>query len=106
MKQYKLKVLLVQETHITTTHVEKRKNYTWYCSGTKENGEEGSIFAGVAIVVENTFLNYIQDVQPISDRIMIIKIGHSTPLTLINVYIPNSEHSEDDKRKVYETLEK
>ena len=47
-----IQVTVLQETHIPTTGVERRKRFTWYFSLLKGGGEgkNGRTFAGVAIV--------------------------------------------------------
>ena len=66
-------ILAIQETHIPTTHKEKRSKHTWYFSGEEKQGDKG-IHAGVAIVVKNELRNYVTHVTPINDRIMHITL--------------------------------
>ena len=95
----------MQETHINQTVVETRKEYTWYYAGNNEKGEEGNNFAGVGFIIKNLLINYIKDIKPINDRIIVITMGYAMPLTIICVYIPTAEHSEEEKDTIYEQIE-
>ncbi len=52
-------------------------------------------------MVENSFKNYIKDIEPVNDRIMVVKIGYGVQICIINVYVPNSEHTAEEKKAVY-----
>ena len=43
------------------------KNYTWSCSG---EGGRKEYTAGVGMVISNKFMQYIEDIVPINDRLM------------------------------------
>ena len=75
--------------------MEQKKNYTFYFSGNLNiKDSKGEINtntnAGVGIVIDNELLNYITDIEPVSDRIMTITIGHIMPITFINNYSPTA----------------
>ena len=65
-------IILLQETKINQSGIEKRKDYTIFFSG--DNTEEEHTEAGVAIMIKNSLLNTVIDVIPIDDRIMTITI--------------------------------
>ena len=100
-----IKIAGIQETHQTVNSIERRKNYKWFYSGEK-GGKEGSRYAGVAFVVHNEMLNYIKDIEPINDRMMILTIGYSMETTIIDAYAPTADKDEEVKKEFYDELEK
>ena len=91
MKENKIKILLLQETHINKNCMEQRKHYTFYSAGNMNRKDaKGEISnnpnAGVGIVIDNELLNYITEIEPIHDRIMTITLGHTMPITFFNCY--------------------
>ena len=63
--------------------------------------------AGVAIVINNELLNYITDIEPISDRIMTITLGHIMPITFINNYSPTAtNYTIENKTEHYDNLKR
>ena len=95
----------IQETHQTINSWENRKNYKWFHSG-EENGKEGSRHAGVAFIVHNELLNYIKDIEPINDRMIVLTLGYAMEITIINAYAPTAEHEEEVNKIFYDELEK
>ena len=103
MTSSKTKILLVQETHTNLNARESRSKYTWFFSGSPHTQSEHTN-AGVAIVVNNELLNYIQDIEPISDRLMYVTLGYTMPITLINVYMPTAAYETQAKENQYKQL--
>ena len=101
MKLQTKTILATQETHMMTTHVEKRKQFTCLFSGQTEKGEEARRFAGVAIIIDNECINYIKTIEPINDRRMTIEIRHTVTICIINVYAPTAEQITEDRHKFY-----
>ena len=91
-------------TYVKQNTREVRKGFTWYFSGENKTGREWT--AGVAIIVETSYVKYIEDIEPINDRIMHITIRGTMPITLICVYIPQAARTTEEKEEVYEELEK
>ena len=65
MKRQNVMIVGLQETHSANNTRESRKQYTWFFSG--EGGREAWT-AGVAIIVNSKFLQFIKDIEPIDDR--------------------------------------
>ena len=111
MKAKSIKILALQETKINLNAKEQRTHYTFFFSGDttnlKQNGDINDYtHAGVAIVISNELLNYIQDINPINDRIMTITLGYVKPLTIIcnYSYPATKNHDIDTKINHYELL--
>ena len=60
--------------------------------------------AGVAIIVNNKWINTIIDIQQINERIMYITLNHTIPITIICRYAPTSVATKETKDKYYDTL--
>ena len=105
MGKRNIKIAGIQDTHQTINSVENRNNYKWFHSGEK-NGEEGSRYAGVAFVVHNELLNYIKDIEPINDRMIVLTLGYAMEITITNAYAPTADKSEAEKKQFYDELEK
>ena len=103
MRRQQIKLLLLQETHINCNARESRKHFTWFFSG-DETQATPNTHAGVAIVICNDLLNYIQEIEPIDDRIMYMTLGHTMPVTFVNVYAPTAEHDTETKESFYTKL--
>ena len=111
MRENDINILLIQETFVNTTCIETRKNYTFYFSGDgNRSNTKGEVDkytpAGVGIVINNELRNYIEDIDPINDRIMSITLGNTMPTTFINNYSrpATKKHSTEDKIEHYEKL--
>ena len=105
MEDKGVSILAIQETHINTTHMERRKRYTWFFSGSTPEGKPGNIYAGVGFVIKNTLLNYVSDMRPISDRVMDMTLGATLPITIISIYAPTAEHPEEEKDLFYKLVQ-
>ena len=68
MKDHDLMILLLQETHINETYVEKRKTHTWYFSGDESKNtalnKKKYTEAGVCIVIDNKSIHNVADIKP------------------------------------------
>ena len=92
---------MITETHINTNNKETRKEYTYYFSGgdTKQHH-----FAGVAIIVKNKLINYMEDIQPINERLMTITLNLAIPVTVIAVYAHTAMEDYEIKKKLYDEI--
>ena len=101
MKQNNIDIGLITETHINTNNKETRKEHTYYFSGgdTKDHH-----YAGVAIIVKNELQNYIEDIQPINERLMRITLSLAIPVTLIAVYAHTAMEEYETKKKLYDEI--
>ena len=105
MKKHEIAILVLQETHSASNSREARGNYTWYFSGEKKN--EGTEWtAGVGIVIENKYVQYIDDIEPISDRIIRMTLNGKMPVTLIGVYMPQAGRPEEEGEQIGKQVEK
>ena len=78
---------------------ETRRSYTWFFSG--EGGRKEHT-GGVAIVVHNSYLQYIEDIEPITDRIMYITLRGAMPTTIITVYMSAADRPYEEKSETYD----
>ena len=65
MKQKQIKILGLQETRIGTNTKLTRKEFTWFFSG--EIKWQDNFTAGVGFIISNEFVQYITDLEPVSD---------------------------------------
>ncbi len=91
----------IQETRIKHNTKEARKEYTWYFSG--ENGRE-TYTAGVGMIINNKYIQHIDDIEPINDRLMRLTLKGSLPVTIINTYIPTADRPQQEKDIIYEDI--
>jgi exonuclease III len=62
---------------------------------------------GVGILVSKKLSAMIEEMIPISDRVMAVVLNcKPKPLSIIQVYLPTSEHNDDEIEAVYEDIEK
>ncbi len=57
-------------------------------------------------MIENKYVQYIKDIEPISDRIIRIMLKGTMPTTMIGAYMPQAGRAEEDRDKAYEELSK
>ena len=103
MTNKQIPIMCIQETHNGGNAREIRKQYSWYFSGGEE---EGAIHHGVGIVISNKLRNYVKDIEPINERIMIAHIHGAIDLHIISAYAPTAAANTDDKEQFYEELRK
>ena len=65
-----------------------------FCSG--ERGRKGYT-AGVALTMHNSFLQYIEDTEPMTDILMHITLRGTLPTTIIATYMPASDRPYEEK---------
>ena len=109
MKDNDISIVLLQETHVNLNVREQRKHFTWLFAGdvdkkTVDGKLTPNTEAGVAIVIDNELLNFIWDIQPISDRIMTLTLGYRIPINFVNSYSPHAKIHEDIKYEHYDKL--
>jgi exonuclease III len=61
---------------------------------------------GVAIVIANSLLNTILDVQPISSRCIAMTLNQAAPITIISAYGPTAQYTAEKKEKFYQELDR
>ena len=104
MKENKIAILSVQETHVGVNAKETRDTHTWYFSG-EEKCRIGYT-AGVGFVIDNDYIQYIDDIEPVNDRLCVLRLRHAAPITLLAVYIPQALRPEEEKEEAYDILTK
>ena len=60
-------ILCLQETRNNQNSRESMNNSTWFFSG---EGGRKEYTAGVGMIISNKFMQYIEDIEPIDDRLM------------------------------------
>ena len=103
MNKHTIQILCLTETRSNQNSRETRKEYTWFFSG---EGGRKEYTAGVAIVVHNKFLQYIEDIEPISDRLMYITIRGIIETNIICIYLPPADRPDLEKDIAYNNLQK
>jgi len=92
-KENDIDILLLQETHINQTAMEKRGEYTVFLSGSG-NGQDRTE-AGVGILIKNKLLNTLIEIIPIDDRLMTVTLrGKNMSYSFINTYMYTAENQE------------
>lgn len=81
---------------------ETRKQFIWFFSG---EGGSKEYTAGVGIVVSNKFMQYVEDVEPISGRLMYITIRGTLETNIICTYMPPADRPDEEKDKAYDKLQ-
>lgn len=103
MIENEIDIGILTETHINTNNKETRKKITYYFSG---GGTKEQHYAGVAIIIKNELNNYIEDIQPINERLMIITIKSTIPITIVAVYAHTAQYTLLEKQNLYEEIKK
>eukprot|EP00975_Prorocentrum_lima_P029142 6120175-Prorocentrum_lima.AAC.1 len=83
MKARNISIMGLQETRSRATTKEVRQQTTWYFAGSPETAHPpAAVYAtGVALVISNSLMKSLADVEPISDRLIRATFRASTPLT-------------------------
>ena len=92
-----------EETRNNQNSRETRKQHTWLFSG---EGGRPEYTAGAALIVANNILQYIEDIEPITDRLMYAVLRGTVETTIIVVYTPPADRPQEEKHKAYEDLQK
>lgn len=99
----KIDIAAVQETRTPNDTREVRKRYTWFYSGSNRTLE--GYTDGAAIVIKNEGMQNIEDIEPINDSAIYIKLKSHRPITIIGVHIPQAEISTEDKDRIYTAIQ-
>ena len=90
----------VQETYIGANKQTTNQNYTWYYSGNKQE----HCRHGVAFVIRNELKNYIKDIIPINERIMVVKFEGTIDMNIVIAYSPTAAAETIEKDSFYKSL--
>lgn len=52
----------------------------------------------MAIVIKNEWQNYIQDIEPFGERLMVLTLRGPLPIRFVCIYSPPANHPEEEKR--------
>ena len=103
MKEKDIHIALLQDTKGKHNSRESRKEFTWYFSS--ENPTNTGYTTGTAIVIKNSMAKHVREIVPINDRLMYMVLEHSTPITIINAYIPQAGRPTEEKKGVYAEID-
>lgn len=103
MKDNRIDIMTIQETHLGEDTREVRKHYSWFFSG---GVEQGTIHHGVGIIVNSKIRPYIKDIEPINERLMSITLSGKIDLHVIATYAPTAAAPTIQKEEYYEQLKK
>ena len=61
---------------------------------------------GVAVVLDRMTANKVMDIEQISDRMMMVRIqAEPVNMVIVQVYMPTTDHDDEEVEKMYEQLE-
>ena len=92
-KKNNIDIILLQETKVNQAGVEKRKHYTIFFSESVE-AEGPTTHAGVAIMIKNSMLESVLEINPIDERLMSITLRGPVHTTFINTYMYTAKDTE------------
>lgn len=105
MKKNNIDMLAKQETHLGQNSRERRGTHTWYFSGEKHHSALNQEYTiGTGCVINNKFIKYIDDIIPISDKLIAIRINGTCKSTMINNYTPQAYRDTEEKQEAYDDL--
>lgn len=91
----------ISETHWKGSGHFQESQYTVYFSGSEDKK-----IHGVAVFVSNRINNCVLGYEPISDRVMSLKINaNPCTINIVSVYAPTCDSSDDDVEEFYNSLE-
>lgn len=101
MERCKLAFTGISETHWRGSgHFDSEKHTIYF------SGDDRSSFTGVAVAIPKMWKGAVLGYNPISDRIISIKLSASpTPLNIMQVYAPTSTSSDESVEIFYRELE-
>ena len=97
-----LEILAMQEIRWSGTGLIKKQNYSLFYSGS--NGKTGQ--AGTGFILEKNKQNYVMRFEPYNKCLCKLRIkGKYNNITLINVYAPTEDNTEETKEQLYDNLQ-
>ena len=97
MKKDSINTLGLQETRANQNTRETRKQYTWFSSSERGRKEQTH---GVGVIIHNSFMQYIEDIELIDDRLMYITLRGTMPTTIIITYMPQSDRPYEEQTRI------
>ena len=101
MDRHYIDIMAIQETHNGEATRENQKRHTWYFSG---GNQTGAIHHGVGIIIKNELRNYVVDVEPISERMMVLTLRGKITLYIISAYAPHAGIDYETKEQFHQLL--
>ena len=102
MIKHNIMILGLTETRGNQNTRETRKQYTWFFSG---EGGRSEYTAGVAIVIQNKFIQYVDDIEPIDYRLIPLTLRGTIETTIAITYMPPADRPQEEKQKAYDNLQ-
>ncbi|GFS11918.1 craniofacial development protein 2-like [Elysia marginata] len=100
MTRMNINILGLAEVRWTGAGVFKSGDHTMVYSGGNEHER------GVGILLDAEHLKSLQGYWSVNERILVIKLsGKPFDIYIVQIYAPNSEHSEEEIEKFYEELD-
>jgi exonuclease III len=98
----RLEVVAIQEIRWSGKGVIKKKDFSLYYSGTKEQLGQ----AGTGFILKGRITNNVIGFEAINERLCRIRIkGKYNNVTLVNMYAPTEDKTDPEKEKFYEELQ-
>ncbi len=103
MKRKGIHILVIQETATDKDSREMRGEYTWYFSGEKKTLQGWTY--GVGVIINNEIVKNIDDIIPITDRLIVLRLKGTMTTTIIGTYMPQAHRPKEEKDAAYKELE-
>ena len=109
MSENQIDTSYLQEARNNQNSRESTTNYTWFFSG---EGGPKEYTAGVGMVISNKFMQYIEDIVRIHDRLMYATIRGTIESNITCTYMPPAEKQHlpeqmiEDKGRACEEIQK
>ena len=99
MQEEQIDIMTIQETHIGDEINEtiNKSNYVWYFSGGGLAAKGIPCYHGVGIIIKKELLNYVFDVETISERLMTVTLRGRIPITVASAYAPTAAATTEEK---------
>jgi exonuclease III len=95
-----LEILAIQEIRWTGTGLIKKQNYSYYSRPSSRTGQAGTGFLHLKKIQY-----YVIGFEPYNEQLCKLRIrGKYNNITLINVYAPTEDHTEETKEQFYDNL--
>jgi endonuclease/exonuclease/phosphatase family metal-dependent hydrolase len=100
LTKQKIQIFAVQETRFTDSETTDYNNYRIFKSGTNKKIGKGAALFGMAFFVDKRVLDSVNEVKPINNRLMTLRIKHTNKnYTFINVHAPTNGDNKKEPEK-------
>jgi len=98
----RLEIVAIQEIRWSGSGVIKKKDFSLYYSGTKEQVGQ----AGTGFIIMGRTINSVIGFEAINERLCKIRLkGKYNNVTLVNIYAPTEDKADSEKENFYEQLQ-